>query len=136
MEILGPILLLGMGFQVYNQASSYGDDYDKLNQSITDTNKVLGEYDNTFNQILNKQAVFNQQVQDQITASVDKIGELENSLEFTKTAAAVRYRAIQFAGVLFISGILFLYILKYFGFLDDIKNSIIYGFKSLFGMKK
>lgn len=115
---------------------TYADEANQLDSQIESAKQAQKDYQDRFDKIFAGQAAEEQALGEDIKKSLDSILTLQNSLDIAKTKAALRYRAIQLTGIIFISSFLFLYILKYFGILKDIEDSIFNGFKSLFGMKK
>jgi|LakMenEpi03Aug12_release.lakeMendotaPanAssembly.Ray.scaffolds.fasta_scaffold493118_1 hypothetical protein len=131
--IFAAIALTQMAVVVGKSTLSYNQDEDDVNNQIAQAQTELQKFQNEYDKILKTNAEFSTEVQQKMTENLEKILQLQSNLKIVKENSIIRYRSIQLAGIIFIVVISMLFILKGFGFLNDIEQAILGFFK---GKKK
>lgn len=116
--------LLPMAITSFSSASSYDQDTKDVQAAVDAANKASDDVKAKFKAIADGQALLDRQILDDIDRNMSDIEMYRAKMQLAKTNAARRYIAIQTSGIIFITVILFLYILKSFGFLNDINHAI------------
>jgi len=124
MEVIGGIAFLGMMITMGREGKNYGTDKANIDVAVEAAKKRQADTAKQFEAILTQQVVLDEKLKTEIVNNIDQLDQLQAQLQVTRWNAVARFAAIQTAGVVFIAVVIFLYILKAFGFLHDINEAV------------
>lgn len=128
MEVLGIAgaigMLVGVGMSGYNSISQTSS----LQASIAQMQDTIQSFTNGYNSLLAGDSAENQRLISDMSNDVDAITQLSQQANVEKTQHAATYRSIQLAGILMVSFIAFIFILKIFGFYDVVQQVLLFPF--------
>ena len=135
MEIMGIIGITGMLMSVANSGKDSLVSSGQLRQSIAQMQAKIDSFKAGYTQLLVEESKDIQELKDKINEDVQAITMYSKRIEGEKDTHSTIYRSIQMAGIILISAVAFIFILKLFGFYDIIQNVIEIPFKNLFRKK-
>ena len=135
MGLMGMIGVTGMLMSVANSGKKSVFQTEKLKQTILDMNAKIKKFTNGYTELLTVGATDIQRIIAEMNMDVQLITQLSRQMESEKNDHALLYRSIQMAGIILVSTIGLIFILKLFDFYDIIQNFIEYPFLSLFRKK-
>jgi hypothetical protein len=131
-------MMLMMGVQIgsslYYASKNSGDDSGKLRESIRQMNKKIQDYTNNYKKLLTDIAQQKVIITDEIQSDIVEINTYSQKIRFLKTSHDIIYRNMQISGIIFISTIGLLLILKLFGYYDMLNEILLYPFKKVYNM--
>lgn len=135
MGLMGIVGVSGMLMSIGNSGKDSLLKTDELKKSISMMNAKIQKFTDGYTALITAEATDIQRIVDEMNVDVQIITQLSKQMESEKNDHALIYRTIQTAGMIVITTIAFIFILKLFDFYDIIENILEYPFKHLFSKK-
>jgi hypothetical protein len=135
MGLMGLVGVSGMLMSIGNSGKNSLLETDKLKKSILMMNGKITKFTDGYTELITAEATDIQRIVDEMNIDVQIITQLSKQMESEKNDHALIYRNIQMAGIIIITTIAFIFILKLFNFYDIIEKVLEYPFKNLFSKK-
>jgi hypothetical protein len=107
-----------------------------IQKDINDMTAKTNSYEEKYNKLLNSQGTQQARLVAELNIIIQDLGLLSKQIIVAKKKHAEQYKKIQTTGVIFISFIIFIFILKMFGFYSIVGEIITYPFKMFYKTKK
>jgi len=135
MGLMGIVGVGGMLMSIGNSGKNSLIETNKLKNSISTMNAKLDKFTDGYTALITAEATDTQRIINEMNIDVQIITQLSKQIESEKNDHAIIYRSVQMAGLIIITTIGFIFILKLFDFYDIIENVLEYPFKHLFSKK-
>ena len=117
-------MVIPIGITIGKSAHDYGDQRMAVEETMKQLNQSIVSYKEKFQAIATRQIQLDSQIQAALNQDSLDIRNSQGQLKLIQDQARQRYQTIQLLGILIIAVVLFLYLLKSFGYLADLNRAV------------